>query len=125
MKTRMRSPRGNGQRGIVLVEVLTSIFVFSVSVLGLLAIQGRAVQASTESKLRADAIFAANEVVGQMWVDRANLANYAGTTSMANLPSGQRVITVNGAVVTVTITWRPPGESADRRFVTTSTIVSN
>ena len=59
-------------------------------------------------------MLAANEVVGRMWVDRTNLASYAGTTSLASLPGGQRVVAVNNSVVTVTVTWRPPGQSADR-----------
>ena len=67
-------------------------------------------------------MLAANEVVGRMWVDRTNLASYAGTTSLAGLPGGQRVVAVNNPVVTITVTWRPPGQSADRQYVTMATL---
>jgi hypothetical protein len=70
-------------------------------------------------------VLAANELVGRMWVDRTNLASYAGTTSVASLPGGQRVVTVNNSVVTVTVTWRPPGQSVDRQYATTATLAGN
>jgi type IV pilus assembly protein PilV len=122
---KIRRLRRKLQRGVVLLEALVSILIFSLGVLGLVAIQAQSIKAAKEVQFRTDAVFAANELLGRIWVDRANLATYAGTTTLATLPSGQRVVAVSGAVVTVTITWRPPGESADRNFVTRATLVSN
>lgn len=112
-------------RGYVLIEVLVSMLIFALGILGLISIQAQSVRAANEAKLRADAVFAANEILGKMWVDRSNLATYAGNTTLSNLPSGNASIAVNGAIVTVTITWRPPGTSADRQFVNVATLVGN
>jgi type IV pilus assembly protein PilV len=113
------------QGGYVLVESLVSVLLFSLGLVGLVGIQANSIQAVSEARLRADAVLAANEVVGRMWVDRTNLASYAGTTTLASLPSGQQVVAVNNAVVTVTVTWRPPGQSTDRQYVTMATLGAN
>ena len=117
--------RAATHRGYVLIEVLVSMLIFALGILGLISIQSQSVRAAHEAKLRADAVFAANEILGKMWVDRSNLATYAGDTTLSNLPSGKASVAVNGAVVTVTITWRPPGTSADRQFVNVATLVGN
>ncbi len=124
----MREPtaiRKNRQHGYLLVETLVSVLVFSLGLLGLVGIQAQSIRAASEARLRADAVLVANETVGRMWVDRTNIASYVGTTSLASLPGGQRVVAVDNPVVTVTVTWRPPGQSADRRYVTTATLASN
>jgi len=113
------------QSGYVLVESLVSVLLFSLGLVGLVGIQANSIQAVSEARLRSDAMLAANEVVGRMWVDRTNLASYVGTTTLASLPSGQRVIAVNNTVVTITVTWRPPGQSTDRRYVTMATLGAN
>ena len=122
---RSHSPRILADGGYVLLEVLISILLFSLGVLGLITIQANAVQAAGEANMRAEAVFAANEITGRMWVDRSNLASYAGTTSLPSLPNGQAAVTVNGAAVSVTVTWRPPGAVADRRYTTVDTLVGN
>lgn len=113
------------QNGYLLVEVLVSVLLFSLGLLGLVGVQASSIATVSEARLRSDAVLAANEVVGRMWVDRLNLASYAGTTSLAGLPGGQRVVAVANSVVTVTVKWRPPGQSADRQYVTTATLASN
>ena len=86
---RSRSPKIRSDGGYVLLEVLISILLFSLGVLGLITIQANAVQAAGEANMRAEAVFAANEITGRMWVDRSNLASSAGATSVAALPNGQ------------------------------------
>jgi len=113
------------QNGYVLVEALVSVLLFSLGLVGLVGIQANSIKAVSEARLRADAVLAANELVGRMWVDRTNLASYAGTTSLGSLPGGKQVVTVNNPVVTVTVTWRPPGQSADRQYVTMATLGAN
>ena len=122
---KFKAIRRKVQNGYLLVETLVSVLLFSLGLLGLVGIQANSIKAVSEAQLRADAVLAANELVGRMWVDRANLASYAGTTSLASLPGGRQVVTVNNPVVTVTVTWRPPGDSADRQYVTQATLASN
>lgn len=65
------------QRGSTLLEALVAIFIFSVGVLGLIGLQAVSIKNSIDAKYRADAAFLANQIIGQMWVDRANIDNYA------------------------------------------------
>lgn len=65
------------QRGFALVEGLIAILIFSMGILALVGMQAAAIKTSTDAKYRADASYLANQVIGQMWADRANVANYA------------------------------------------------
>jgi type IV pilus assembly protein PilV len=80
MKT---NPRRTTQQGVTLLEVLISLLIFSVGVLGLVGLQARAVQQSGQAKYRADASLLVNELIGQMWIDArtptALQANFAST----------------------------------------------
>lgn len=71
------------QRGSTLLEALVSIFIFSIAVLGLVGLQATSIKSSIDAKYRADAALLANQIIGQMWVDRASIdsyAHYAGTS---------------------------------------------
>ena len=65
------------QQGSVLLEALIAILIFSFGLLGLIGIQASAVGLSIDAKYRADAAYLANQIVSQMWVDRANMDTYA------------------------------------------------
>jgi type IV pilus assembly protein PilV len=115
------------QRGATLLEAMLGILIFSLGILALVGMQALAVKRVTEAKYRADASFLANQVIGEMWVNRTNLANYAyagggsppavianWVTSVQNgLPGitaavNQPTVTVVGTTVTVTVFWLPP-----------------
>ena len=98
----VRRCRAATHRGYVLIEVLVSMLIFALGILGLISIQSQSVRAAHEAKLRADAVFAANEILGKMWVDRSNLATYAGNTTLRTSERQGRIAI--SAVVTVTIT---------------------
>ena len=118
--------RRRGNRGVVLLEALVSILIFSLGVLGLLAIQGQSIQTAREANMRAAAVFSADELLGRMWVNRPNLASYSGTTTLAGLPGGTMTVDVSKLpAVTITVNWTPPGGTAARHFSTTATITGN
>jgi type IV pilus assembly protein PilV len=79
------------QRGVMLLEALIAILIFSIGILGLVAMQGTAISNISDAKYRTDAGFLADQLIAQIWVDRANLASYS-------YPSG-------GTVPTVLTTW--------------------
>jgi type IV pilus assembly protein PilV len=79
------------QRGSMLLEGLLSVLIFSVGILSFVGMQAAAVRDTDEAKYRADASFLANQIIGRMWTDRANLASYA------HRPGGQ-VCTPSGSV---------------------------
>lgn len=105
-------------RGSALVEVLVSVLLFSVGILALVRLLGTAVKDAGEIEYRAQAATLADEQIGRMWVDRANLGSYVvANAALADLPSGTRTVAVNANVVTVTIGWQPPGAPAHNHVV--------
>ena len=73
------APRA-AQAGIVIVEVLLAVLVFSFGILGVINLQANAIKMNADAKLRSDASYLAGQIISQMWVDRANLADYAHFT---------------------------------------------
>jgi type IV pilus assembly protein PilV len=109
--------RRTTQRGSMMVEVLVSVVLLSVSVLGLVRVLGQSVKDSGELEYRSEASTMADETIGRMWVmDPTTLAAYATTMTgnITELPSGTRTVTVAGNVITVTLTWQAPGASASQ-----------
>jgi type IV pilus assembly protein PilV len=65
------------QRGGLLLEALIGILLFSIGILAVVALQASATKAVTEAKFRSDASFLADQLVGQIWANRANATTYA------------------------------------------------
>jgi type IV pilus assembly protein PilV len=119
------------QQGIALVEVLISVLLLAVGILALVTLQAVMSKNVTQTKLRGEASFLANQLIGQMWVDQANLGSYAATSTgctsdtfnnctnwyaavRQTLPGGTAAVTVtvnNGTAVTIVLNWELPGES--------------
>lgn len=112
--------------GMSLIEVLTSLLIFSIGILGMLSLQTRATQFSTSAEDTNRAALLANEIASQMWdqksltVDTTTWAARVADTQNGGLPSGTGTVTVAGGVADITITWRPPSAPAGEvnRFVT-------
>lgn len=71
------------QNGGFLLEALVGILIFTLGVLGLLALQARAISYTSDATYRAEAAFLANDFVARMWgQSHANIvANFsAGNT---------------------------------------------
>ena len=111
------------------------ILIFSIGILALMGLQAQSIRNTVEAKYRNEAAYLANQIIGQMWVDRANLANYdtgagaspqmtAWCNQVANtLPrvtvgaTNSPTIAVAGSQVTVTVFWQLPGaDSPQRQF---------
>lgn len=113
------------ERGSALIEVLVSVLLFSVGIVGLVRLLGNAVKDTGEIEYRAQAAALADEQIGLVWTDRTDLTTYAEVgVAVPELPNGTRTVTVNGNVVTVTMNWQPPGAPA-RSHVVVATVVSN
>ena len=123
------------QGGFTLIEVLVALLVFSLGVLGVVGMQARAVQFSTQAGDRARAAMLANEIVSQMWTQQTPALDDARITSWqtrirdsaAGLPNGEGKVTTttaaDGSVTAkVTITWQAPSMASTdstNQFVTT------
>src|SRR3990172_12577409 len=68
---------GTRQRGATLLEALIGILIFSIGILALVGMQALAIKHMSDAKYRSDAAFFANEIIGQMWVNRGSLGSYA------------------------------------------------
>jgi len=135
---------GRLQGGATLLEAMIGILIFSLGILALVGMQALAIKQVNDAKYRADASFFANQIIGEMWVNRANPVGdfaYPGTgappaalanwiTSVENgLPgisagtNRPTVTVVPGAIannwtVTVTVFWQPPAAATPHRHVT-------
>jgi type IV pilus assembly protein PilV len=65
------------QKGVLLLEAMIAILLFSVGVLAVVGLQANAIKNVAQSKYRSDASFLADQIVGQMWANRNNVATYA------------------------------------------------
>ena len=117
------------QKGIVILEALIALLVFSFGILALVGLQAAMIKNTSDNKYRADASFLAQERIGRMWADPNNLVNYACTNVAAAcadvsgvLPNGTRTVTVAAkGYVIVDVAWRLPG--SDAHNFTTSTYI--
>jgi len=124
------------QKGVMLLEALVGILIFSIGILAMLGMQAVGIRNTMDSKYRSEAAYLANEIVGQMWVDRSNIASYddagagnarrtAWNTRVASLmpqdpaaPSTTApTIAISGRQATVTVRWKPPGETTVSQYV--------
>lgn len=113
----MRRPVLENQKGMMLLEGMIAIVIFSLGILAIIGLQAATVKQTTDAKYRLDASFLANQAIGTIWTNRSNLSTHAVTDEVVNsLPNGKRTIVVSGNQVTVTITWKMPGESAAHSY---------
>jgi type IV pilus assembly protein PilV len=104
------------QQGSMLLEALIAVLIFSLGILALVGLQGTMIKNTGSSKYRADASYIAEQRIGAMWADPANLASYvdASAVSISDLPNGMRQVTSLGSgSYKVTIGWTAPGETTN------------
>lgn len=113
------------QHGVVLLESLIAILIFSIGILGIIGLQAAMIKNVAQAKYRADANFIAQEMLGDMWADPTNIANHYNRVCTDMLPNGicTAAPAVGGSVgqVVITITWQPPSDVV-HNFVLLATI---
>lgn len=121
--------RSRPQKGMALIEVLVSILIFSVGILGLIGLQSRAIQLSGDAEDRNRAALLANELISEMWLRRTpslpaefKTAWRAKVADMGpnkgGLPNGDGNYQVTGRQADVTITWQSPGAATQSKLTT-------
>jgi type IV pilus assembly protein PilV len=102
------------QKGVVLLEALIAVVIFSMGILALVGLQAAMIQNTTGSKIRADASYVAQQKIGLMWSNPANAASYVvANDPVAILPNG--VVTITQPVTgqfQIDVGWTAPGETA-------------
>ena len=103
-------PRHRKQQGSTLIEVLVAMVLFSLGVLGLLRTLSFAVQNSGQAQYRLVAMNVASQRLAQVWADLPHYDSYAEiATAIPSLPNGTRTVSIDGAVITVTVAWQAAG----------------
>lgn len=126
------------QLGMAMLEVLVSVLLFSLGILGLIGLQAQAIQFSVESDMRNRAALLANEMASVMWLNNNSVldtaaggANSWDTRIAAALPKGEVTVeAVTDATLPnsadITIEWEPPqravGENAKSKLTTRVTL---
>jgi type IV pilus assembly protein PilV len=124
------------QKGVMLLEALIGILIFSIGVLALIAMQSVAISQIRNSEYRNEAGIFADRMMGELVLSRSVAAATSSgvvsrwATEVANtLPGGNATVVQTasalGPQVTVTITWRAPAASADSSHVTVSVLKYN
>lgn len=120
------------QTGVVLIEALIGILIFSMGILALIGLQAVALKATTQAQYRMEAQMLADQLIGAMWTsDRNTLAtdfqtggtqyNVWKTSVLNSLPGSDTVpptVTVTGNNATaITLKWKEPGESVPHQYM--------
>ncbi len=128
-----RTQRG-AMQGFTLIEVMISVLIFSVGLLGTAALQARAVQMATQNEDRSRAAILANEMVAQLWANQsATPADLAGwkakvaNAAVSGLPNGVGAVatTASTSTAVITITWKAPSapKGAPANSYTTTVVI--
>ena len=124
------------QKGGILIEVLVSLMIFALGVVGLLGSMAVTSKHSSENRFRAEAVSIADELFGQMTVSNpATLSTEYAVGSplfqawlinrVQTLPGGNAGIVFDpgamagGFLVSLTITWAAPDEPISTYATTT------
>ena len=147
MKTTSRRSLRNAQSGVMLLEALIGILIFSVGILAMIGMQAMGIRLASDSRDRAEASNLAGQLVGEMWLNRAALASYqyagSGTppavltnwvaqvdASLPGAATNPPIVTVGasslgasvGTETTVTLRWISPSDTTVHQFVMTAYI---
>jgi type IV pilus assembly protein PilV len=125
MKKRSGAGRA-AQQGSMMIEVLVSVLLLSVSILGLVRVLGNSMQDAGELEYRSVASTVADESIARIWVgDRSDMEDFeVEDQAVPQLPNGTQTIDVDGTIVTVTVNWQAP-DGPVRSHQVVATITEN
>jgi type IV pilus assembly protein PilV len=140
----MRTMRSK-QEGVMLLEALIGILIFSLGVLALVAMQAVSISSVSNARYRTEASFLANDILGSAWVERGitgggtdlDKFKYPGGSAsplaswvqkvQATLPGSDAypptiditpmVDPPSGRRITVTLQWRAPDAVMTSRHI--------
>lgn len=132
----MMKQRNNASRGFSIIEMLVGVLIISFGLLGLVTLQGRALQVSVSSEDAQRAALLANEMAATMFnLNTVNLnpamvsawADKVADTANGGVPNGTATVTVvNATTARLTITWQAvqsTGAANDTHTYTTDVVI--
>jgi len=84
MRADKRFPAPGRERGVMLIEALVAILIFSIGILAVVGMQAVAIKDVTAAKYRSEAAFLAQELLAQMWTDN-------GISALTHTPERERL----------------------------------
>lgn len=126
----LRPPIPRKESGFTLIEVMVSLLIFSLGVLGMVAMQTKAITYAVDAEDRSRAALLASELVAAMWAEGTNnptiYSNGTWQTHVADvtksgLPNGLGTVepTTDSSTqiktTKVTITWRAPSKASTEK----------
>jgi len=133
-------------RGIVMLDALIAIVIFSIGILGMVHLLSAAVGLTGAAKYRTDAAMLADQVIAQMWASDTSIGGSLGTnfsspsgsaykawasgvttlTSYSGLPGAKgtppKIVVDGNNNVTVTIYWQSPEDTTLHSYVASTQI---
>jgi type IV pilus assembly protein PilV len=103
----MRKEFQTRERGVMLIEALIAILIFSIGILAVVGMQSVAIKNVTESKHRSEAAFLAEELLAQMWIDQ-NINPLPTPTNTSNVTVGNYDYQGSGSIPARLGTISPP-----------------
>lgn len=130
-------PRPRSGRGFALIEVLISVLLLSLGILGLIGLQARAMNMSGEAEDRNRAAVLADDLASRIWMTRSltlpageldTWKAFIADADQSRLPNATGTVTAvsgNANAVDVTITWRAPSRAlGDNSTLRTRVVLS-
>lgn len=128
---RKERPRGR-QSGATLIEILVSLLIFSLGVLGLVAMLAKSTATAIDAQDRSRAAVLVDELVAAMWFEGTSspsiLSKWTARVSDATVsglpnasvtgPTTSTDSTTGIKTVTVTLTWTEPSKSSSNQYST-------
>ncbi|MDR2614573.1 MAG: pilus assembly protein PilV [Candidatus Accumulibacter sp.] len=74
---RLSGDVGAGQSGIMLLETLIAILIFSLGILAVIGIQATSIRMAADAQLRSKASLLADRLVGEMWASGGKITDLA------------------------------------------------
>ena len=121
------------QKGVMLLEALIGLLIFSIGILALIAMQSVAIAQVRDAKYRVEASELTERMLGNLYILGSPTATGATAVISAwqanvstTLPSGAGTVTAgaNGQV-TITVTWQAPAAAAASNHTSIAVIKFN
>ncbi|MFN7086976.1 MAG: type IV pilus modification protein PilV [Burkholderiales bacterium] len=135
------SRRKRFQSGVMLLEALIGILIFSMGILAMVAMQATTISMAADAQYRSEAAFLADEIISRIWVSvdrsdaaalQASLNTFRYNTSGSNCnfsggaaDAGNTVLANWVAAVTTAAGTRLPGATAAMQQVLVDTAANN
>lgn len=118
------------QAGVLLIEVMIAVLIFSFGLLGLVGLQVVSTQNSMNAEERTRATMLANDIVSVMWIKKslnptAEIDAWkvlVADSTKSGLDNATGDVTVATNLATVTVTWKSPSKKStenSNQYVTT------